>query len=56
MRKKQKKDYRSYIIATAKRSEHLDRINRLGGRIYSKTVSLTKKRMIRKGFGFRTVG
>ena len=50
MRKKQKKDYRSYIIATAKRSEHLDRINRLGGRIYSKTVSLIQKTHNTKGF------
>ena len=50
MRKKQKKDYRSYIIATAKRSERLDHINRLGGRIYSKTVSLTQKTHDTKGF------
>lgn len=50
MRKKQKKDYRSYIIATAKRSERLDHINRLGGRIYSKTVSLTEKTHDTKGF------
>ena len=47
---KQKRDYRSYIIATAKKSERLDSINRLGGRIYSKTVSLVQKTHAKKGF------
>ena len=47
---KQKQDYRSYIIATAKKSERLDSINRLGGRIYSKTVSLVGKTHDKKGF------
>ena len=50
MRRKQKKDYRTYIIATAKRSERLDNINRLGGRIYSKTVSIVQKTHDTKGF------
>ena len=51
MRKKKRDiDYRSYIVATAKRSERLDTINRLGGRIYSKTVSLTQKTHDTKGF------
>ena len=48
--KKEKKDYRSYVIATAKKSERLDSINRLGGRIYSKTVSLVQKTHDQKGF------
>ncbi len=50
--RKQKRDidYRSYIVATANRSERLDGINRLGGRIYSKTVSLTQKTHDTKGF------
>ena len=51
MRKqKEKKDYRSYIIATAKKSERLERIDRLGGRIYSKTVSLCFQTHEAKGF------
>ena len=50
MRRKEKKDYRTYIIATAKRSERLDNINRLGGRIYSKTVSIVQKTHDTKGF------
>ena len=50
MRRKQQKNYRSYIILTAKPSERLDGINRLGGRIYSKTVSLTEKTHDTKGF------
>ena len=45
-----KQDYRSYIIATAKPTEQLDAINRLGGRIYSKTVSLAFKTHAQKGF------
>ena len=51
MRKeKESQDYRSYIIATAEKSERLDSINRLGGRIYSKTVSLVQKTHDQKGF------
>ncbi len=45
-----KKDYLTYIISTAKRTEQLDEINRLGGRIYSKTVSLAFKTYKAKGF------
>ncbi len=48
--RKQKQDYRSYVIATSEKSERLDSINRLGGRIYSKTVSLTQKTHDQKGF------
>ena len=48
--RKQKQDYRSYILATAKPTERLDAINRLGGRIYSKTVSLAFKTHDQKGF------
>ena len=44
------KDYRTYIIATEKPSEPLDAINRLGGRIYSKTISLVRKTHQKKGF------
>ena len=47
---KSKKDYRTYILATAKPTEHLDGLNRLGGRIYSKTVSLAFKTHEQKGF------
>ena len=50
MKKTENKDYRSYIIATAKPTEQLDEINRLGGRIYSKTVSLAFKIHAQKGF------
>ncbi|MDE0470172.1 MAG: transposase [Candidatus Poribacteria bacterium] len=50
MRKTENKDYRSYIIATAKPTEQLDEMNRLGGRIYSKTVSLAFKTHAQKGF------
>ena len=50
MRKTENKDYRSYIISTATPTEHLDDINRLGGRIYSKTVSLTQRTHDTKGF------
>ena len=46
---KSKKDYLTYIIATAKPTNQLDEINRLGGRIYSKTVSLSFKTHRRKG-------
>ena len=47
---KSKKDYLTYIIATAKPTEQLDDINRLGGRIYSKTISLAFKTHAHKGF------
>ncbi len=47
---KSKKEYRTYILATAKPTGQLDGINRLGGRIYSKTVSLTFKTHEQKGF------
>ena len=47
---KSEKDFRTYIIATAKPTEQLDAINRLGGRIYSKTVSLAFKTHEQKGF------
>ena len=47
---KSKKDYRTYILATAKPTEQLDGLNRLGGRIYSKTVSLAFKTHEQKGF------
>ena len=47
---KSKKEYRTYILATAKPTGHLDGINRLGGRIYSKTVSLAFKTHDQKGF------
>ena len=49
-KKKQDIDYRSYIVATEKRSDRLDSINRLGGCIYSKTVSLVQKTHDTKGF------
>ena len=47
---KSQKDYRTYILATAKPTEQLDGLNRLGGRIYSKTVSLAFKTHEKKGF------
>ena len=47
---KSKKDYLTYIITTAKPTEQLDAINRLGGQIYSKVVSLAFKTHRRKGF------
>ena len=46
---KSQKDFRTYIIATAKTTAELDAINRLGGRIYSKTVSLAFKTHAQKG-------
>ena len=46
---KSKNDYLTYVIATAKPTEQLDEINRLGGRIYSKTVSLAFKTHRQKG-------
>ena len=42
--------YRTYILATEIPTERLDGINRLGGRIYSKTVSLTFRTHQQKGF------
>ena len=36
-------NYRTYIIHTCERTDELDAINELGGRIYSKTVSLVRK-------------
>ena len=47
---KSQKDFRTYIVATAKPIAELDAINRLGGRIYSKTVSLAFKTHQQKGF------
>ena len=47
---KSKKDYRTYILATSKPTKYLDGINRLGGRIYSKTVSLAFQTHEQKGF------
>ena len=47
---KPEKDFRTYIVATAKPTAELDAINRLGGRIYSKTVSLAFKTHGQKGF------
>ena len=47
---KSKNDYLTYIIGTAKPTEQLDEINRLGGRIYSKTLSLAFKTHKQKGF------
>ena len=47
---KPKKPYRSYVIGTVKPTEQLDAINRLGGQIYSKTLSLAFKTHRRKGF------
>lgn len=42
-------NYRTYIIAKKPKSDELDAINRLGGRIYSKTVSLVRKIHRKKG-------
>ena len=53
---KSEKDFRTYIIATAKPTEQLDAINRLGGRIYSKTVSLAFKTHEQKGFWLSDTG
>ena len=53
---KSKKDYLTYIIATARPTEQLDGINRLGGRIYSKTLSLAFKTHRRKGFWLSDAG
>ena len=47
---KSKKEYRTYILATVKSTEQLEEINRLGGRIYSKTVSLAFKTHEQKSF------
>ena len=48
--RKTDKSYRTYIIATSKLTEELKAINRLGGRIYSKTISLAQKTRDTKGF------
>ena len=48
--RKTEKEYRSYIVATAKPNHRLREINRLGGCIYSKTVSLTQDTHAKKGF------
>ena len=42
--------YRTYIIAKMRKSDFLDRINLLGGRIYSKTCSLVRKTKDTKDF------
>ena len=47
---KSAKDYRTYVIGVAHPTERLDAINRLGGRIYSKTVSLAFKTYEQKNF------
>ena len=54
--RKSKKDYLTYVIATAKPTDQLDRINRLGGCIYSKTLSLAFKTHRRKGFWISDAG
>ena len=48
--RKTDKDYRTYIIATSVKTEQLDGLNRLAGRIYSKTISLAEKTHDSKGF------
>ena len=53
---KPKHDYLTYIVATAKPTEQLDAINRLGGCIYSKTLSLAFKTHRRKGFWISDAG
>ena len=47
---KSEKAYRTYVLATAKPTEQLDALTVLGGRIYSKTVSLAFNIHERKGF------
>ena len=49
MPSKQQKYYRTYSVATSKRTEVLDGINRLAGRIYSKTASLVESTHNTKG-------
>ncbi len=56
MSKKDTKTFRTYIIATAKPTSELDAINRLGGRIYSKTVSLAFRTYNKKGFWLSDAG
>ncbi len=56
MSKKDTKTFRTYIIATAKPTAELDAINRLGGRIYSKTVSLAFRTYNKKGFWLSDAG
>ena len=48
--RKTDKDYRTYIVATSVKTEQLDGLNRLAGRIYSKTISLAEKTHDTKGF------
>ena len=48
--RKHNKEYRTYILGTAKPTARLVEISRLGGRIYSKTVSLTQKTHDKKDF------
>ena len=42
--------YRTYIISTTPKTVELGTINQLGGRIYSKTVSVIRKVHDRKDF------
>ncbi len=42
--------YRTYIISTSPKTPELDAINQLGGRIYSKTISVIRKVHDRKDF------
>ncbi len=51
-----KNAYLTYIIGTAKPTEGLDAINRLGGRISSKIVSLAFKTHKQKGFWLSDAG
>ena len=48
--RKTDKNYRSYIVATEKPNDCLRGMSRLGGRIYSKTVSLIQETHDKKGF------
>ena len=56
MSKKDTKSFRTYTIATTNPTAALDAINRLGGRIYSKTVSLAFKTHRHKGFWLSDAG
>ena len=47
---RKRKEYRTYVVATSKPTDELKSVNRLGGRIYSKTVSLAQKTHDAKGF------
>ena len=48
--RKSDKEYRTYIVSTSKRTDVLDGISRLSGRVYSKTASLVEKTHDAKGF------